>query len=190
MKRIILLFSVMLLAVGADAQNDGVRLPQRPKTSGYKDYSSEQKGFWCSVELDAGSSVRFNGKNIQQAQVTYTAGYRFCEYLRVGLGFGGRYYFNNADVRGTDVDWSFPIYANVRGNIISQDNRTAVPFWSFNIGGVVRDGFYMSPTIGYRFGEQRNSFIIGLSYSLENLYVAPGKREAENFVLLKLGYEF
>ena len=83
-----------------------------------------------------------------------------------------------------------PIYANVRGNIISQDNRSVVPYWSFNIGGAIRDGFLVSPTIGIRVGEQRNAFIAGISYGYNEIKGYENGKKGINFVLMRLGYEF
>jgi hypothetical protein len=176
--------------IGSAFAGDEIRLPERPNRPAYKSYMTEDTGFWNAIELNGGTSLRFNHRNIQDVEVMYTAGYRFNEFLRVGVGVALRDYVNNTEVRGTDIDWACPIFVNARGNIISQESRTAVPFWSVNVGGVVRDGFYFSPTIGYRFGQLRNSFLAGVSYDLEQLYVAPGERSAENFVMLKLGYEF
>jgi hypothetical protein len=189
MKRFLLTTVCLGILLPVVAQND-IRLPERPNRPTYKSYSTVDTGFWNAIEMNGGTSVRFNHRNIQDVEVMYTAGYRISEFIRVGAGIAVRNYVNNQEVRGTDIDWSCPIFLNARGNIISQESRTAVPYWSVNLGGVVRDGFYFSPTIGYRFGQERNSFLVGLSYDLENLYVTSGERSTENFVMFKLGYEF
>lgn len=188
-KLFLILLSVTTICLSSIAQD--VKLPERPKRSSYIDYSECDKGFWCAIETEAGSSIAFKHKNVQAASLTYTAGYRISEFLKLGVGIGGRYYFNNnEDVRDTDIDWAFPIFANFRGNIISQEIRSMVPYWSLNIGGVIRDGFYLSPTIGLRFGENRNSWLIGISYGLHQLKVFPDDTEFKNFISLKIGYEF
>jgi hypothetical protein len=171
------------------AQNN-IRLPERPKRPTYKSYITEDAGFWNAVELNGGTSLKIHHRKIQDVELMYTAGYRFNEFIRIGAGIAARYYVNNQNLRGTNIDWSCPIFVNARGNIISHVARSAVPYWSVNLGGVVRDGFYFSPTIGYRFGQERNAFLVGLSYDLEKLYVAPSKRTAENFIMVKIGYEF
>lgn len=189
MKKIILTLAAVFTFGYASAQD--VRLPEKPKTANYKDYSTEQTGFWCAAEVDAGSTVKFKGKNAQMASATYTGGYMFNEYLKAGVGFGVKYYFNNSEaLRNTDIKWSFPIFANVRGNIISQDNRGAVPFWSFSAGGAIRDGFFFSPTIGYRFGETRSSWLVGISYTFSEIPSYPDYDKTTNAFTLKLGYEF
>lgn len=192
MKELLIMSLASILLCGtADAQQRDIRLPEKPKTTNYRDYTQETAGFWCSVEIDAGSSVIFEKKNVLAAGFSYTAGYRFSEYLKVGAGIGARYYITNNDCyRSTPIRWTMPIYANVRGNIISQDNRSVVPYWSFNIGGAVRDGFLVSPTIGIRVGEQRNAFIVGVSYGYNEIKGYENGKKGINFVLIRLGYEF
>lgn len=189
MKKIILMLAIFFAYGAAYAQE--IRLPEKPKTANYRDYSTEEKGFWCAAEVDAGSTVKFKGKNAQMASATYTAGYMFNQYLKAGVGFGAKYYFNNNDaIRNTSIKCSFPIFANARGNIISQDDRGAVPFWSFSVGGAIRDGFFFSPTIGYRIGETRNSWLIGISYTFSEIPSYPDCDKNVSSFTLKLGYEF
>ncbi len=189
MKKTILTLAAALVLGNAYAQD--IKLPQKPKTANYKDYSTEETGFWCAAEVDAGSTVEFTGPNAQMTSATYTGGYMFNQYLKAGIGFGVKYYFrNNEALRNTSIKCSFPIYANARGNIISQDYRTAVPFWSFSIGGAIRDGFFFSPTIGYRFGETRNSWLVGICYTFSEIPSYPDCDKYANAFTLKLGYEF
>lgn len=167
-----------------------VRLPEKPK-QGYTHHSDLDKGFWCSIEAEGGSSVFIEKRNMQVGGARFTAGYRFNEYLKVGAGFGGRYYFNNNDVRRKrDSGFTLPLYADLRGNFISQRNRDVVPYWNVSVGGAVWDGFFFSPTIGLRFGEERDSWLLGLSYSFNNIQAAPGNSKEANFLLLRVGYEF
>jgi len=188
MQKYFYLIIVSIFTLTATAQD--VRLPQKPKTTNYTDHSLMNTGFWCSVELETGSSVMFNKKNLQVCGVSYIGGFRFNEFLRAGVGFGGRYYFNNNECRNTDNKWTFPIFINIRGNIISQEARTAVPYWSMSIGSAVRDGFFVSPTIGYRFGELRDSWLIGLSYSYNVMNLPKERGTGYNSLLLRVGYEF
>lgn len=181
--------SVSVLSVAYGQQ--GIRLPEQPNRSRYVDYRDCDRGFWCAVELEGGSSVFLDKTNLQAAALTYTGGYRFSEYLRVGVGFGGRYYFNNNSARRRDDSrFTLPLFADVRGNIISQASRDIVPYWNLKVGGIVWDGFFVSPTVGLRFGEQRNAWLLGLSYSFNTIRSYPGQGRETNFMLLRLGYEF
>ncbi len=123
------------------------------------------------------------------------AGYRFNEYVRVGLGLGARYYFDNNKVRSTLSEWAFPIFLNIRGNFIPTRYRDVVPYYSFDIGGTVRDGFMLRPTVGLRVGLERSAFLVGLGYVGQDLstYSRDNLRKTRrfvNFITLKLGYEF
>ncbi len=184
-----------MFASTAWAQND-VKLPQKPNRPAYTDHQLTDKGFWCAAELEGGSTVLLEKTNMQAVQLTYTAGYRLNEYLRVGVGFGGKYYVNNNSARrGTANEWTLPIFVNVRGNIMSQTDRSVVPYWSVNVGAAVNDGFFFAPTIGARFGEKRNSWLLGLTYSFNCLnqnHVPEGFAgpKAASSLSLHIGYEF
>lgn len=191
MKKISILIALVASFTSAIFAQDDIRLPQKTNRPQYVNYSEQEKGFWCAVEVDAGSSVDIHEKNMQVIGGSFTGGYRFSEYVRVGLGLGGRCYVNNNDVRRSETSlFTLPIFANARGNFVSQDNRDIVPYWSFNIGGIVWDGFFFSPTIGLRFGEQRDSWLLGLSYSFNTVNAFHGAKKEANFLMLKIGYEF
>ena len=177
-----------LTATTACAQD--IKMPNQPKRTKYNGYSTQERGFWCAVEAGAGTTVESSMRNMQRADLSFTGGYRFSEYLRVGVGIGGGYYFNNAAQRDTKTDVNIPIFANVRGNITSQYSRTAVPYWSMSIGGKVDDGFFVKPTIGYRFGELRQSFLLGLSYEYSQIKFADPDKKGASYFSLVLGYEF
>lgn len=83
-----------------------------------------------------------------------------------------------------------PIFLNARGNFISQDVREIVPFWSVDLGGVIRDGFMFTPSIGARIGEQRSAFLVSLGYSLRTINAKENHTKTRNYIVLKLGYEF
>ena len=198
MKHFIIIFSWMLsLSAALYAQDaDKVILPQKPHRAPYVDYTQRETGFWCALDLDAGSTVLLNHRNMQSVQVTYTAGYRFNEYLKVGLGVGAKYYVNNNEARrGSSNCWTFPLLVNVRGNFFSQADRSMVPYWSVNVGSAINDGFFITPTLGLRFGEQRNSWLLGISYSFNHIntdkLTAPATRvNSMSALLLHVGYEF
>ena len=185
--------SVILLALASMpmfGQYRDVRMPKQPKQHNYRDYTSQEKGFWFALEAEGGSSVMEHKRNMQYVNLTFTGGYRLSEYLRVGAGLGGRMYVNNADVREGNSKFAMPIYANVRGNIISAHDRDAVPYWSVNVGGITNEGVFFSPTIGYSFGGLRNNFLIGLTYTLSNLKTQSYGKQNFSYLGLKLGYEF
>lgn len=186
------LFCLLLLSAtfAVKAQYRDVKLPDSSKHTNYKDYSSIDKGFWCAVDLEGGSSVMVNSTNMQYTNVAFTGGYRFSEFLRVGVGLGVRYYVNNGEVRDTDNDFGIPLFANIRGNFISAYDRDGVPFWSLNVGGITNDGFFASPTVGYSFGGRRNNFQIGLSYTIVSFRKYTGTDVAYSYLGMKLGYEF
>lgn len=196
----ITLFLFAALSLNIAAQND-VRLPQRPNRPSYQKHELKESGFWCTLEVAGGSTVTVNKDNMQPVELSYTAGYRINEFLKVGAGVGGMMYVNGGDdCRNSSSDWTFPIFAHLRGNIISGVDRDFVPFYSFSIGGAIRDGFFMQPSLGLRFGSERSSFTLALSYQLRD--VAEWDKKAENLglhaatpsmrsmLLLRLGYEF
>ena len=188
--RIISFILFVLLALPSFGQYRDVRIPEQPKGSNYRDYTSQEKGFWCAVETEGGSSIMEHKTNMQYVTLTFTGGYRINEFLRLGVGFGGRMYVNNASVRNTNSKFGIPIFANVRGNFISAQDRDGVPFWSLNVGGITKEGAFFSPTIGYSFGGLRNNFQVGVAYTLSNLKDNAGVKQNYSYFGLKLGYEF
>ena len=190
MKKILL--TTLLIAIGltASAQYRDVKLPEKPQQRPYKTHDGVDKGFWHAIEAEGGSSVMANRTNAQFATLSWTGGYRFSEFLRVGAGVGVRMYVHNANVRDTDNKFGVPIFANARGNFMASYDRDGVPFWSVNIGGMTNEGFFCSPTVGYSFGGLRNNFQIGLSYSINCFKDYTKMNTAYSYVGLKLGYEF
>lgn len=188
--RLLAILFLGAMAIPSFAQYREVRTLQQPKETNYRDYTSQEQGFWYAVEAEGGSSIMDHKTNMQYVNLTFTGGYRINEYLRVGAGFGGRMYVNNASVRNSNSKFGIPIFANIRGNIISAKDRDGVPFWSVNVGGITNDGAFFSPTIGYSFGGLRNNFQVGVSYTLSNLKDNTGVRQNYSYFGLKLGYEF
>ena len=183
-------------SVAASAQiNQVTRLPQVGAPEKQADYTSVGSGFWMAAEASAAYSCRLFNSNFGYTEIDAVAGYRFNEYVRVGLGLGARYYFDNNKVRSTLSEWAFPIFLNVRGNFIPTRYRDVVPYYSFDIGVTVRDGFMLRPTVGLRVGRERSAFLVGLGYVGQDLstYSRDNLRKTRrfvNFITLKLGYEF
>ncbi|MBE6288563.1 MAG: hypothetical protein E7099_10375 [Mediterranea massiliensis] len=188
-KIVIMLLLAFPAFISGYAQYRQVNLPEKANLPAYKDLTAENKGFWCAFEAEGGSSIMELKPNMQFVGLTVTGGYRISEYLRLGVGFGGRMYVNNADIRDTQSKFGIPIYVNARGNFVSAYDRDGVPFWSVNIGGVTKEGLYLNPTIGYSFGGIRNNFYIGLSYTLSNFKDCTKTRQTYSSLGLKIGYE-
>lgn len=184
MKKIAILF-LMFLSVSVSAQYKDVILPQKPQTSKYE----IPEAIWCAFEADASSSIMEHKANMQFFNISCVGGYRFSEYLRIGIGVGGRVYVNNADLRNTDSKFGFPIFVNARGNFISAYDRDGVPFWSINVGGTTNEGVFINPTIGYSFGGIRNNFYVGLSYTLNQFKDYMQLDQSYSYIGLKIGYE-
>ncbi len=180
-------------------------LPAAPE-SRYRDYASSTKGFWAAAELAGGVSIDHDSaiKSTYPVDLHFTFGYRFSEYLQVGVGVGFRHYFDGKMARCylNDKDecenykWAFPIYANLRGLFLSGQSRSVVPYWSVEAGHAINDGFMASPTLGLRFGTmERHHFLLGLSYTAQYTRLwgdaEPGYKFGCLHVLqLKLGYQF
>lgn len=205
MKKLFVLIAAAAMSVSAvSAQNNAVesgRTIKMPEEKGHpiNDYGTQTSGFWNAFELQGGYSVNHGHSNIGLAELDYVAGYRFNEYLRVGAGIGARFYPKSTDLRYTSWKWSFPLFVNIRGNFISSQYRTVIPYYSFDAGASIHDGFMFRPTIGIRIGNYNNSsFLVGVSYLGQNMKVAKVNDDGTvyrdnylaSFITLKLGYEF
>ncbi|MBQ6208265.1 MAG: hypothetical protein IJK42_00630 [Prevotella sp.] len=188
MKRTVLLMLLSFAYSLISAQDRHIILPEQPVVK--NNIAEKDNGYWCAVEFGGGSTVMDNMKNIAVAGGSFTNGYRFNQYLKVGLGVGVLYYPNNKNVRASDNHFSVPVYFNARGNILSDDIRRTVPFWSANIGTSVSDGFFFTPAFGLRIGEMRSAFLISIAYTYRRLDAQPDKVKDYHGALLKLGYEF
>lgn len=188
--RNILSVCVLLLSLGGiHAQDRVIKMPETPaKTHNIADEGGSQ--FWCAIEVDGGSTAMENKKNVAMVGATYTMGYRFSQYLKVGIGLGALYYPNSKNVRDTENHLAMPLFLNARGNILSDDTRRPVPFWSVNVGTSIPDGGFLSPSVGLRIGEKRNAFLISLGYTLRHLKSYRENISNYSGALLKLGYEF
>ena len=185
----ILLALIAIIPISTFAQYREVNLPSRPQQTNYKGTASEERVFWCSFETEGGTSIMESKPNMQFGNISFTGGYRFNEFLRIGAGLGARIYLNNSTVRNTNSKFGIPIYTNVRGNFISAYERDGVPFWSLNFGGITKEGLFISPTIGYSFGGLRNNFLIGLSYTLTRFENCTLTKQNYSYLSFKLGYE-
>ncbi len=174
------------------------------------DYNDAASGFWCAVDLMGGYTFHGDAagnENAVPVEFDAVAGYRFNEYLKVGLGLGARYYINSDHLRYRSMEWSMPLFLNLRGNFISSELRRVTPFWSMDAGVAFGDGAMVRPTIGLRFGDfRRSSFTMALGYQGQHMNTrnyatettADGlsipmcykKGEWVSGIVFKIGYEF
>lgn len=67
--------------------------PETPKRAKYVDYETKDNGWWCAVELMGGGSVDVNyNPNFYNIGFSFINGYRFNQWIRIGVGVGFRYY--------------------------------------------------------------------------------------------------
>lgn len=179
MKKFFAIVAFGLMMLPALAQNHtGYKLPDEPKRAKYIDFPSQDKGLWFAVQ---GTPVVYFGDGVPLfgAQADVIAGYRFGEFFKVGAGVSPGWLWGA---------FSMPVYLDLRGNLISQESRMAVPYWSLDAGYNVgqRKGLYASPTVGVRVGMPRNDFLAGVTYILQTV---PGGIVMHG-VGLRIGYEF
>ena len=183
-------YTYKALEVRKIAHGKDPKLPEvKNSKGGHVDYTLNDTGFFFAAEAGVGVTSKVADDNMVFTEINVVGGYRVNEYFRAGIGFGGRYYATNQDAR-YHKNWSFPLYANFRGNFIPSEYRKVVPYYSFDIGAAIRDGFMVRPTIGIRIGEPRAAFLIGISYLGQNITMPAKKDKFISGVTLKLGYEF
>lgn len=188
-KKIIIVLLMLGVYISASGQERAIGIPELP--SMIRNIADEGiVKYWCVIEVGGGSTAMENMKNIAMLGTSFVGGYRFNQYLKVGAGLGILYYPNNSNVRDTKGHLSMPLFVNARGNILSDDIRCTVPFWSVNIGVTIPDGIFFTPSVGLRIGEKRNAFLVGVSYTYRHLKSYPGSTNNYSGALLKLGYEF
>ena len=176
MKRLLIIATLLcgFVATGL-AQHNDVTLPERPKRAKYVDYSVKQTGWWCAAQLGGGFSAttgRFFG------QFDFVNGYRFSEFLKVGVGISPRIGLN-----------TIPVYAQVRGNIISQEDTMFAFFWNADVGYAINGGIYASPSVGLRYGGIRHNVLFSFYYALEGQKPETSDQPM-HVVGLRIGYEF
>ena len=183
MRKLMIVAALLLgFAASGFAQNQDVRLPEKPKRAKYVDYSTKQTGYWLAAQLGAGYSTAPGF----YAQFDFVNGYHFSEFLKVGVGISPKVYF--------DGKTTIPIYAEVRGNIISQEDTMFAFYWNADLGYAINGGLYASPSLGVKFGGIRHNLLVSLYYALE--YPFETQSETQRYdhpahsVGLRIGYEF
>lgn len=166
------------------------RTPNVGSTTSLNDYATFDNGFWMGVNFMGAYSLFLTEHCSPWTELSVVGGYRFNQYLKVGIGFGARYYIENSKLRSRNNKWSFPIFATIRGNIISDEYRTVVPYYSVEVGGAIRDGLMWRPTFGIRIGQSRSAFLVGINYTGQELPYKTNKKRYVSSIGLSLGYEF
>lgn len=185
---------------------DGTQNFPKNNSAAYVDYFSVEKGFWGAVEVGAGANIHITSdyQSSYMADITFTGGYRVNKFFQFGLGAGVRRYFSGNDrvyvsdkEMNPSIKLAFPVFFNVRGLVMDNLSRTAVPYWSANIGYTIFDGFYFAPSVGIRIGStERHHILVGVGYALQhvNAYdlddMTDYRRLALNAATLKIGYQF
>ena len=191
MKKTLMLLLAITVSSMVMAQYRDVKLPPESPRSRYYDSDRADKGFWSAAEFLGGSTVSTEYPCAQHLQLTWTVGYRFNQYIRIGAGLGGKVYVHNGSkLRAAESNWAVPFFFNARGNFMAQEDRGYSPYWSMNVGYVVKDGFFMSPTLGIRFGAKRSDFLLGVTYSLNRIDNLNVVGTYAHSLMLTLGYEY
>lgn len=188
MKKYLLILLGALVSMGTKAQDRHIVMPEIPASS--HNIAEQDNGYWCAIEAGGGSTAMDNMKNIAMVAASFANGYRLNQFLKVGVGVGVMYYPNNKNVRENENHFSIPLFFNARGNILSDEMRHTVPYWSINVGTCTSDGFFLTPSVGLRIGEKRSAFLISIGYTLRHFDSYPENRNYYSGALLKLGYEF
>ncbi len=172
-----------------------VKTPKEPKGK-YVDYSDQDKGWWCAVEAHA-AGLWYDDHAMGAFALTFTNGYRFSEYLKIGVGIGARYNLNHDNdyaiyrqLHNIQAPMSIPLFVNARGNIISQKSRMCVPFWNADIGYAILDNFFFDAGVGFRVGAKRNNFVMSANFMGQVINYEPDDTDFGSGILFKIGYEF
>ena len=179
-KALVLLFMTVFILTSFSTEKEVTRIPivsQDPLQENLYSYNS---GFWISAEGIGGYSCHLSGHNMGLAEIDITAGYRFNEYIKVGVGIGMRYYIDQKDLRRYSSPLGMPLFIAARGNMIRGKYHKTVPYWGFEFGGSLRDGIMFRPTVGLHIGEPRGAFILGLSYMGQNIAMLNTKDQKIN----------
>lgn len=170
MRKYIFIAVLLGISLCSYGQDKNVILPEKPNRSNYVDYSTKESGFWCAAQIGAGF-----GDTAFLAQLDIIGGYRFSEFLRIGIGVSPRMGLK-----------SIPLYFDARGNIISQMDRMYSFYWNAEIGYAIDDGIYLSPGLGMRFGGIRHNFLVSVNYTMQGFKDVGVK----HFAGVRIGYEF
>ena len=150
-----------------------------------------KRGYRGFVDLGYAIGRLYNGPK-NRMEVTTSHGYQFNPYIYAGLGTGFHYYFGD-DYIGDDFIWAVPIFANFRADFM---NKKIAPFLDLKIGYIIyndANGFYLSPTFGYRFGLKSNLALnVGVGYNLQQAKIKSygGGMTFSHHASFKLGLEF
>jgi len=194
-KKIIYFGAFLLAGISAFAQQHrDITLPEEPIRAKYVDYTNNQAGWWCAVQANGGIAATNEAAYSIIAQLDIINGYRFSEFFKIGIGFSPRFYFPQPGFPVTDTPrilnvYSVPVYLDVRGNFISQEDRAFAPYWNIDVGYAYGEGLFLSPCVGMRFGGIRNNFIVGISYTVQDHYGGDFRGLLHIFGL-RVGYEF
>ena len=181
MKKLMIIVTLLLCFAGMSfAQNTNITLPEKPKRAKYVDYSIKQTGWWCAAQLGGGFAT---AKGSVFGQFDFVNGYRFSEFLKIGVGVSPRFFVNGFRVG------AIPIYAEARGNFISQEDTMFAFYWNADLGYAINGGFYASPGVGMKFGGIRHNFLIGIHYAIEGQKPEVSDQPM-HLVGLRIGYEF
>ena len=194
-KLTITLLAVALGVMGMMGQRQ-VKMPTEHMQTPVNDYTELNSGFFCAVE-GGGAYLFDKAQNPGLADFNAVAGYRLNEYLRAGIGLGVRYFWDCEKVRQAYSHFAMPLFLDVRGNFIPTNERDVVPYWSVDLGGSFPDGFMFRPTLGLRIGQERNAFLVGISYLGQQVrqckldgQTCSKDRKFLSGVQVRIGYEF
>ena len=91
-------------------------VPTDPKTveSPYKDFTIVKSGFWWGAALSVGVAIPYADylHPVMPAEVNFSLGYRFNEFIKIGVGTGYRYYFLN-NLKDSD-------YGRYKSNVVKE----------------------------------------------------------------------
>lgn len=181
----------------ASAQRDDIIYPTEQNLgTRHTNLSKNNTGFFFAVEASGGVTV--TGATVPMVELDVVGGYRFNEFVRLGIGLGPRYYINGDRIRAAKKEqWTMPLYLNIRGNFIPGDYRNVIPYYSVDAGYTIGDDFMIRPSVGVRFGSNRSAFLLGIAYLGQNMktgIINPDTNKETkyfgSFLCLKLGYEF
>ncbi len=155
MRKVILLFALLLSAIGSNAQNTAKNC--------YRGY------------VDAGYSVGIGDYDFGRFEVNTSHGYQINPYLFIGAGAGLHFMASYKtkdmdiplDVRDSKVD--IPVFANIRCNFLK---KKVSPFVDVKGGTYVTNsgGLYVNASAGCRFSiNEKQAINLSVGYTTEKL---------------------
>ena len=191
MRKVILLFALLLSAIGSNAQNTAKNC--------YRGY------------VDAGYSVGIGDYDFGRFEVNTSHGYQINPYLFIGAGTGLHFMASYKtkdmdiplDVRDSKVD--IPVFANIRCNFLK---KKVSPFVDVKGGTYVTNsgGLYVNASAGCRFSiNEKQAINLSVGYTTEKLqfetfdrFISHTSMEYTRYTTLydteaitvKLGFEF